>query len=315
MKRAEKSTVEQSGDLRGSLQAAAGICFIVCGTMSFASKSILVKWAYEQGAAPEAVLLYRQLIAAPMFWGIFMIYRSKPKPKHKDVIKACTAGLLCFFLSPLFDFIGLHYVSAIVERMLVMSYPIFVLILSALLNRKRMPIRHLGAVFLVGGGLFLAVGGWDLHAVKANMTGAVLIILSAIFYAVYLVVSGRLVHEIGSIRMNAYGLSAASLAIAVYTAIQAAGEQPVNLFSYDAQMYGLFIIIAVATTVVPFIFMLEGIKRIGAERGALISIAGPVITIFLGVLFLNERLSPVQWLGCFLVLFVISLLEYRKRKR
>lgn len=80
-------------------------------------------------------------------------------------------------------------------------------------------------------------------------------------------------------------------------------------------MYGLFIIIAVATTVVPFIFMLEGIKRIGAERGALISIAGPVITIFLGVLFLNERLSLVQWLGCFLVLFVISLLEYRKRKR
>lgn len=196
-----------------------------------------------------------------------------------------------------------------------MSYPIFVLIISVVWKKQMMPIRDLIAILLVIGGLFFAVGGWDAQAVKANMAGAALIILSAIFYAVYLVVSGQLVHQIGGIRMNAYGMSAASLAMAGYTGVQAAGEQPVNLVSYHPSMYGLFIMIAVVTTVIPFVFMLEGIKRLGAERGAFISMAGPVLTIFFGVLFLNERLSSIQWLGCFIVLLVISLLEYRKLKR
>lgn len=203
MKRAEGSVVEQSG-----VQAAAGICFMVFGTMCFASKSIFVKWVYEQGASPTAVLLYRQLIAAPLFWMICFLYRSKlpPKPQKREIIQACTAGLLCFFLSPLLDFIGLHYVSAIVERMLLMSYPIFALILSALAKKKIMPMRDLIAILLVNVGLFLAVGGWDSQLVKANLFGACLIILSAVVYAAYLVVSGSLVHRIGGIRMNAYGM-------------------------------------------------------------------------------------------------------------
>ncbi len=265
LRRAEISIAEKKNDVQGGIQSAFGICFMVFGTMCFASKSIFVKWAYEQGATPDAVLLYRQLIAAPMFWLIFIVYRARfaARPKKTEVIKACTVGLLCFFLSPLFDFIGLHDVSAIVERMLVMSYPIFVLILSALLNKQMMPIRDFAAVLLVIGGLFLAVGGWDAQLVEANMTGAVLIILSAIFYAVYLVVSGQLVHKIGAVRMNAYGMSAASLAMAGYAGIRAAEGEPVNLVAYPPAMYGLFIMIAVVTTVIPFVFMLEGIKRIG----------------------------------------------------
>jgi len=314
LSRAEKSTAEQSGHLQGGVRKAAGGVFMVFGTMCFASKSIFVKWAYEQGAQPEAVLLYRQLFAAPLFWLIFIVYRSKlpAKPEKAEIFKAYAAGLLCFFLSPLLDFIGLHDVSAIVERMIVMSYPMFVLIITAFVNKKMISGKTFAAILLVNAGLFLAVGGWDVQAFEANLSGAFLILLSAVAYAVYLVAAGSLVRQIGGIRMNAYGMSAASLAMAGYALLRATGEQPGILLSYPPAMYGFFMIIAVVTTVIPFLFMLEGMKRIGAERGAVISMIGPVLTIFGGVLFLNERLTPVQWLGCFLVLLTISLLEYRK---
>ena len=314
MSRAEKSTAEQSGHIQSGVRKAAGVVFMVFGTMCFASKSIFVKWAYEQGAQPEAVLLYRQLFAAPLFWLIFVVYRSKlpAKPEKAEIFKAYAAGLLCFFLSPLLDFIGLHDVSAIVERMIVMSYPMFVLIITAFVNKKMISGQTFAAILLVNAGLFLAVGGWDVQAFEANLSGAFLILLSAVAYAVYLVVAGGLVRQIGGIRMNAYGMSAASLAMAGYALLRSLREQPGIVLSYPPAMYGFFMIIAAVTTVIPFLFMLEGIKRIGAERGAVISMIGPVLTIFGGVLFLNERLTSIQWLGCFLVLLTISLLEYRK---
>ncbi|WP_412675129.1 EamA family transporter [Bacillus atrophaeus] len=53
-------------------------------------------------------------------------------------------------------------------------------------------------------------------------------------------------------------------------------------------------------------------KRIGAESGAMISMAGPVITILLSALFLGEHLSRIQWTGCLVVLMVITFMEYRK---
>lgn len=287
---------------------------MVFGTMCFASKSIFVKWAYEQGAQPEAVLLYRQLFAAPLFWLIFIVYRSKlpAKPEKAEIFKACAAGLLCFFLSPLLDFIGLHGVSATVERMIVMSYPMFVLIITAFVNKKMVSGKTFAAILLVNAGLFLAVGGWDVQALEANLSGAFLILLSAVAYAAYLVVAGGLVRQIGGIRMNAYGMSAASLAMAGYALLRSLREQPGIVLSYPPAMYGFFMIIAAVTTVIPFLFMLEGMKRIGAERVAVISMIGPVLTIFGGVLFLNERLTPVQWLGCLLVHLTVSLLEYRK---
>ena len=314
MSREEKSTAEQSGHIQSGVRKAAGVVFMVFGTMCFASKSIFVKWAYEQGAQPEAVLLYRQLFAAPLFWLIFIVYRSKlpAKPEKAEIFKACAAGLLCFFLSPLLDFIGLHDVSAIVERMIVMSYPMFVLIITAFVNKKMISGQTFAAILLVNAGLFLAVGGWDVQAFEANLSGAFLILLSAVAYAVYLVVAGGLVRQIGGIRMNAYGMSAARLAVAGFALFCATGKKPGIPLSFPPPTYGFFLIIAAVTTVIPFLFMLEGMKRIGAERGAVISMIGPVLTIFGGVLFLNERLTPVQWLGCLLVHLTVSLLEYRK---
>jgi len=76
---AEKSTAEQSGYVQRGVRKAAEVVFMVFGTMCFASKSIFVKWAYEQGAQPEAVLLYRQLFAAPLFWLIFRLSLKKQR--------------------------------------------------------------------------------------------------------------------------------------------------------------------------------------------------------------------------------------------
>jgi drug/metabolite transporter (DMT)-like permease len=88
-----------------------------------------------------------------------------------------------------------------------------------------------------------------------------------------------------------------------------------NLFQYSGSVYALFFVIAVVSTVVSFVLIVEGIKRIGAERASILSMLGPVITILLGTLFLGERLEMTQWAGCLLVFLSIFVLELQKRHK
>ncbi|WP_269773994.1 DMT family transporter [Bacillus siamensis] len=294
----------------------AGMLFMIVGTLCFASKSIFIKWAYSFGATPESTLFFRQVIATPLFCIIFLIYRAKlsEKPAKADIVRAGITGLLVFFLSPLLDFIGLHYVSAIVERMLVMSYPIFVMIISFFGKMEKITAADIISVVVVSIGIFFSIGGWNLHELSANIFGAFLVLLSSAVYGLYLVLSGQLVRKVGSIRMNAYGMSLASIAMALFLIIRKGFGYQTELWSFQPPVYFLFLIIAVFTTVVPFLFMLEGIKRIGAVRGSLISMMGPIITIIFGAFFLGERLTWIQWIGCFIVLSMITFSEGRKIK-
>lgn len=297
-------------------EAAIGTIFLLIGTVCFASKSIWIKWAFEMGADPDAVLLYRQMFAVPLFWLIFLLYRP-PMPdgmKKGDRWRACVAGVFCFFLSPLLDFIGLNHVSAMVERILLMSCPIFVIVFTACRDRKMVTIQDLFTVLAVMFALFFALGGWDNKLFQANMIGSAFILLSSAVYAGYLVLSGRLVHQIGGIRLNAYGMTAAGAAMMLYIGIKSTIGLNIPIAAYPPAVYGLFMLIAVVTTVIPFVLMLEGIKRIGAQRAAIISMAGPVLTIFYGALFLGERLRLIQAIGCAAVFLIITGMEYRKLK-
>ncbi|MCY7908560.1 DMT family transporter [Bacillus inaquosorum] len=305
--------LEEQSEIRN---ASAGTVFLLIGTVCFASKSIWIKCAYEMGAEPDAVLLYRQLFAVPLFWLIFLLYRP-PIPdgmKKGDLWRACVAGVFCFFLSPLFDFIGLNHVSAMVERILLMSYPVFMIGFNACRDRKMVSIQDLFAALMVMIGFFFALGGWNAELFQANMIGSVFILLSSAVYAGYLVLSGRLVHQIGGIRLNAYGMTAAGAVMMLYTGIKAAIGMNTPMTAYSVAVYGLFVFIAVVSTVIPFVLMLEGIKRIGAMRAATISMAGPVLTIFFGALFLGERLQLTQTIGCAAVFIIITGMEYRKLK-
>ncbi|UOF90014.1 DMT family transporter [Fodinisporobacter ferrooxydans] len=314
MSKAEFGKGEQMFQSQVNRRVTTGMMLVILGTVCFAAKAIFIKLAYEKGASPEATLFARQLIATPLFWILFLINRPKiPAIRQRgDSVKACFAGLLSFFLSPLLDFIGLHHVSAIVERMLLISYPVFVMILSAFMQKRMISIQNLIAIVVIYAGIYLSIGGWNTGLLKANLTGAIFILLSSVVYAGYLVLSSQLVHKIGGIRMNAYGMASASLAMVVYLVIKSVSGNSMNLFRYSLSVYELYFVIAVVSTVVSFVLILEGIKRIGAERASILSMLGPVITILLGTLFLGERLELVQWAGCFLVFLTVAVLELQK---
>lgn len=291
-----------------------GVFLVFLGTFCFSLKSIFIKLAYIGGISPEATLFLRQLIAVPLFWVAFLLFRPQDSFifTKRDMRKLIFAGILGFFLSPLFDFWGLAYVSAIVERMLLFSYPVFVLLISAFYKNERIQLSDAGALLVIYFGIFLAIGGWNVDLLKANLTGAILVIVSAVMYAFYLFWSGQLVKVIGVIRLNMYGVSIATVFMSFYLFGKYIGGHSVKLVPYHSSVYFYVFLIAALSTVLANLLMFKGIVIIGAERASVLSLIGPVITTLLGAFFLQEQLALIQWAGCGLVFFGTVYMELKK---
>ncbi|WP_374723918.1 DMT family transporter [Calidifontibacillus erzurumensis] len=213
------------------------------------------------------------------------------------------------FLSPLLDFLGLNSVSAIVERMLIVTYPIFVIIISSIIQKKMISYGNLITIVVIYFGIFMTIGGGDFSLLQANLKGSFLILLSSFVYAIYFIMSGNLVHKLGSVKLNAYGMITASFFMFLYLAYKKIAGYSLHLFGFSNTVYVMFILIAVISTVLSFVLITEGIKKIGAERAAIISMLGPILTILLGRLFLKEHLTVTQWCGCLIIFLAITSLE------
>jgi drug/metabolite transporter (DMT)-like permease len=218
-------------------------------------------------------------------------------------------GFIGYYLSSYLDFLGLQYISAGLERLILFLQPTMVVLLSALFFKT--PIRRHHAISLglsyTGIALVFAANMQIASDPRVVLLGGGLVLLSALAYALYMIGSGRVIPRVGAARFTGYASSAAcGFAIGQFFLMHgvAALDQP-------ARVYWLCVAMALISTVMPIWLMAEGIKRIGANQVAMISAIGPVLTIFFGWSILGEAITPVQIVGAALVLAGVLLVSLK----
>ena len=218
-------------------------------------------------------------------------------------------GFLGYYLASFLDFLGLQYISAGVGRLVLFLYPTITVLLSALFLGKRVGSRELVALVVSYAGLGLVLSRAFGGANPNLLLGALLVFGSAVSYAVYLVTSSQVVQRIGAMRFTAYATSVASvLCIAQFLLLR-----PLSALDLPPQVYGLAAAMGVLCTVLPVFMTSEALRRIGANHVAIIGAAGPVTTIFLGWLGLEEHMTALQIVGAVLVLGGVMLVTIRPR--
>jgi drug/metabolite transporter (DMT)-like permease len=221
-------------------------------------------------------------------------------------------GITGFYVASYLDFIGLQYISASLERMVLYIYPTLVLIISAIFLRKKISRIQIYALFLTYIGVSIIFSGKIAAAGNSNpFLGAIFVFFAALTYAIYLVGSGQLLPRIGTRRFTSYSMIAAAFMVLLHHAIM--GQS--NLFQYSLEIYGLVLFMAIFATVVPTFMISEGIRIIGANNAAILGAIGPVSTIILAYLFLGEILYPRQWLGAVIIISGILLITLNKNKQ
>ena len=292
-----------------------GLLCAAGGAMLFAAKGIFAKFAWRHGVGFEALVIVRALLAAPLFWA-FALWREAPAalratPAAVAATAAC-AGVICYYGGALADFYALTLIDASIERVLLFSYPAMVVAIDAAVRRQLPSPRVIGVVLLAWAGIFLAVGGFDAGALHANLAGALCVLLAALSYAIYFLLGERCIRVIGSSRFTLCAMPGAAAALAVHGLVRGAA---LGMPAIDATGWALLVLLAVLCMFVPALLQAEGVRRIGAQRGALVSTVGPPTTIVLAWLFFGERMTRWQMLGVALIVGGIFALDSAVRDR
>ena len=292
-----------------------GAMMVVAAAIAFSGKAVIIKLAYRHGVDAVTLLALRMIFSAPMFallaWWAVRAAGLQPLGPG-DLRSVVVLGLVGYYLASYFDFLGLQHVTAALERLLLFIHPTFVLLISAAIFRRRITHGDVVAVLLSYLGIGLVFGN-DVLTQSGNVVlGSFWVLLSALFYAIYLIGSGRLVHRVGSLRFASYAGLASCAAVLLHYA--AASSDRGLILAQPPAVYWLALLMAAVSTVLPIVLTTEGIRRIGASDASIIASVGPIATIFLGFAFLGEPITAIQLGGCALVMAGVLAISLEKKK-
>lgn len=221
-------------------------------------------------------------------------------------------GIFGYYLSSLFDFVGLQYVSAGLERLILFLYPTFVVIINTWYFKQPVNATQKWALALTYLGIAVAYWGeFGMETANENfLWGSILIFLCAVTFAVYIAGSGRLIPVVGAARFTAYAMLSATVGIFMHYALF--GATKINEFSWSHAGFGL--LLAIVATVLPTFMVSNALKRTGANNVAIVSAIGPVSTIIQANLILQEHMAAAQWVGTLLVIAGVLLIGWKRNR-
>ena len=288
-----------------------GVFLGIFGVVLFSSKAVMVKLAYRYQVDAVTLLTLRMLYSFPFYVLIAYLYRKHIKTEalhSKHWFWLLFFGMIGYYLASLFDFIGLQYIKASIERIILFLYPTIVLLINRVFLKAPITKTQLIAIFLTYLGVVITfsgeldVSGDDLYL------GAGLVFLSAITYASYISGSGWLIPKFGVMRFTAFSMMIACVCVFIHFLI--VGQN--SLFGLDWQVYILAIAIAVIATVIPSFLVSMSIQLISSSNFSIIAAVGPISTILLAALILGERLTLLQLFGAMITIVGILFVSRKK---
>ncbi|MGE5942947.1 MAG: DMT family transporter [Flavobacteriales bacterium] len=290
-----------------------GVLIGLLGIVLFSSKAVMVKLAYQYQVDAISILLLRMLFSFPFYLAIVFWNRNKASDavlKTKDYYWLIFFGVVGYYLSSYFDFVGLQYIKASLERIILFLYPTIIIILNRLFLKKAITSKQLLAIGITYIGVVITFWGEVVVSGSNVYLGGFLILLCAITYAAYLVGSGWLIPKFGVIKFTSYAMIVSCICVFVHYLIM----NETDIFSFTWEVYLLGFLIAIFATVIPSFLVSMSIKMIDSSNFAIVAGAGPISTIILAGIFLGEQLTWLQLFGALVVIFGILLVSLKKVK-
>lgn len=282
------------------------------GAVLFSGKAILIKLAYRYGTSSEVFLALRMVMAFPIFWLIYFFSKHKHQYvdlSQKEIFQIVGLGFCGYFLSSYVDFIGLHYISVGLERIILYLTPAIVVFISYFILKKDIT-KFQWISMLVG---YIGVVIAFLQDADANghqaWLGMCLVFISACLYAFYLIFAGEMVKKVGSIRLVTYASSFSAL----FSVLQMIFHHPQELIQQAGPIYLMSFVNALFCTVMPMMLIMWSVNRVGSAITSQAGILGPLSTIFMGAYFLGEEITLFQMIGLCLVVIAMWLLMKNKK--
>jgi drug/metabolite transporter (DMT)-like permease len=292
-----------------------GYALTFAGAALFSSKAIFIKLAYRDEVDATLLVAWRMIFATPIFVVIGLIAyalqnkSNQPAPDVKYVAGAAAVGALGYGFSAYLDFKGLEFITAQLERLVLFTYPLFVMLLGAAFFKQKITrhgiiaciVTYLGLAIVVG--LDMPSGGWN------TAIGTVLVLGCAITFALNQLYAKALITVLGAVFYTTVSMIAGGISAVLIHAVSDG--------DFGASAYFLWMAFgcAIFATVLPIFCINAGLARTSAQTVAMISTISPLVTIVLAVWILGEPFTLADALGSGLVLAGVGFYTWADMRR
>jgi drug/metabolite transporter (DMT)-like permease len=312
----DKSTAAMLGDGMEKHRLLKGYTYAGLGAAFFSTKAIFIKLAYMEQANAALMLALRMMVALPFFIGVglYAVHKlrqqGKPLPGWGFAAKALFAGLIGYYLSSILDFMGLAFISAQLERLVLFTYPIFVMFLGWMFFGARLtPYGIIGAAITYAG--LVVVFLTDLPGGgRATVIGTMLVLACALTFAVYQLLAKGLITAMGSALFTAIAMTGSGVASIINFVVVSGGAD----FSSSPRFFWLAAGTGFFATVLPSFLVNAGLSRISPQSTSMIATFSPVLTIFLAVMILGEPFTLADAIGSTMVIAGVALYALTDRR-
>ena len=293
-----------------------GYAFAALGAVLFSTKAIFIKLAYAEGINAETLLALRMLLSLPFYVAIGLVavgarWRTGRKlPERGLVVRAALVGILGYWFASYTDFLGLLYISAQFERLILFTYPAFVVVLGALFFAQPIRPRTLFGIAISYAGLALIFATKHTEVGSDVAKGAALVLSAAIAFALYQLLAKDLIGKIGPRLFTCIAMSGA----AAGALLQFALTQPLGSLLVGPKLLVYGVLLAIGATVLPSFLLNAALQRISAQANATIGTLSPVVTILLAVVILGEHFAWIDACGTALVIAGVGWFTLADRK-
>lgn len=282
-----------------------GSLLVIVSALLFACKGTLIKYIYSLGAGVADVMILRLLFSLPIYAWVALRYspRFHRQLSARQWAGVALCGVLGYYISSYLDLLGLEHVSAGLERVILYTYPAFVVVFSMLLLRKSISRKLCAYIVLIYGGLLLVFYA-DLHGKPSSSVGdiakgSLFVLCAAMVFAVYVIGSEHYMRLISSALFTSLMMIAAAMAMTMHYAL-------FNSFAHLTQLspniYFWCAVTAMLFTVLPAFMMSAGVRKVGSATAGALGMIGPVATVGVAAAFLGEPLSVMQVIGLAIVM-------------
>lgn len=294
------------------------------GATLFSMKAIIIKLAYGTGAAPAVdaitLLSLRMAFALPVYFGIGVwSWRDRKRdgrvlPDFRQMAMVGLIGILGYYIASYADFVALGFITAQFERLILFTYPIFVMVLGALFFGGRITRWGVAALCLSYAGIAFIYAKGEI-ATGADVTlGAGLMLLTALSFSLYQLFAKRWLNMIGSRVFTCIAMSGAGIAALAHFSVRMAADGSFAALDLPVHIIWLGAALALFSTILPSFMLNAAIERIGPQAVSMIGTVSPVATIIMAIFMLGEPFALSDAAGTALVLFGVGLFTYKNRR-
>ena len=281
----------------------AGIAAAICyGTNPLGALKL-----YAEGMQTNSVLFYRFGLAWVII-SLVMLFRKESLKVTWKEFRALTGLGLLFIVSSLTLYLSFHYMAAGVASTILFTYPVMTAVIMAVFFHERITWSTVVSLLLSRVGVTLLY--WSYNAGALSTVGVILVLASALSYALYIIVVNRSDLQMSSFKINFYVLMYCALGMLVYSWI--AGLPlilPQNAVSWFYVGW-----LALVPAIFALVLMVYAAKYVGSTTTAILGALEPLTAVLIGIFVFQEAFTLNLAIGIVLILAAVVIIAAAKKR-